>query len=238
MKRRILGASLSDSAGSWLLTRSGKLIETALHVPSTTYESHGLFHLSPTDAQFLYNHGRIKEDDVKVITAYCFKEYLDLHQIRKPSMIDKIKFGSFADLQYATVAQKCLNTVPTDSLDAVKDASEGFDSLNNRYYDMLCNRYVKVSKFGRNIEIRITSKDGFDWNDIIIDDFILKNEQYLRNCSFTIMHEQPDGKFKSYFMSASLNDILEADKMVLSSETYNRVEDDTTVQYLREPYIQ
>ena len=69
-------------------------------------------------------------------------------------------------------------------------------------------------------EFRITSDNGYDWNDIIIDDVILSYD-WKPGMKFNILKESDSG-YKSYFYNASMDDILEQDSLILSSEYIDR----------------
>lgn len=229
-------ASSVKSTGTWLLTNQGELIDIDLHVPSTTYESRGLYHLSCTDAQFLYGRGLISIEELKSIAIYCYIEYLRRVGISESDMIgimDKVKFQKFAELSYAPHVNKFIMSIEERWFDNLVDMASSYPSfgeINSKWYDYICNTYCKVSRFNNDIEFRITSRNGFDWNKVIIDDFILKNESSFKNCKFTILKEI-GSKIKYYFMRVTLDQLLEEDKVVLSSKTVRRKVTGSSVVY-------
>lgn len=215
------------SSGSYLLTRDGDIIETVLHIPSTTYVNRGIEHLCPTDAEFLLNHGYISESDAKVILKYCLVEYLTNEYRRDStypiSMFDITSFISYADLKYAPTLKRILMTTFNNIRNNVTSLEEvRFIDLNDKWYTWAKNNFVKVSVFRDVIEFRISSDDGYDWNDTIIDHGILgignsKNPK----TRYTIVRESSKG-YKAYFINATLDEILENDHAVLSSTLLRR----------------
>lgn len=216
-----INSSIQLNTGAYLLDRDGELIPVDYHVPSSTYYDRGIKHLCCTDAQFLYDEGMIDEDDADIIAKYCLKEFLqDIKNLSSFSMMDVIEFDKYGELKYAPLVRGSIMKLRGD-VDNILTPSElsKFNTLNNKWYKFLCNNYVKVSVLNKYIEFRISSQDNFNWNTVIIDDCIMNldnNSKYL----YTILRESNKG-FKSYFVNATLNEILETDKIVLSSKYTN-----------------
>ena len=210
MKRYIKSNTNYDT---YVLDRNGHIWHTALHVPSTTYVNRGLVQLAPTDAQFLYSLGKISENDVKVIVLYDFYIYNNNSFDYGP--LDLAKYMSFAELKYAPDVRNILLSAIDDKQLSVNVSK--FNELNHKWYSYLCNQFVKVSEFGKTIEFRISSDDGFDWNKVIIDDVLIKNSELYNEFKINIVRESSEG-YKAYFLNASLDDILRNDKVVLSSQ--------------------
>lgn len=218
----------ASETGSWLLSRSGKLIPTQLHVPSTTYLGRGVEHLCPTDAEFLLNQKKIDADTAKYILDYCLVEYLrDVEGVDDPeykiSVSDITKFNQYADMRYAPKLRSTMLSYAGVPIMQIDDNDEAmFASLNNKYYKWLANNFVKVSMFGKVVEFRINSTDGFDWNQVIIDDCILEHEMFARpGMRFNILRETKEG-YKQYFMNTTFDDLLKSDNVVLSSQLLSR----------------
>lgn len=224
-----VNAAVSLSSGSYLLDRDGNIIPVKMHAPSTDYIERGIKRLSPTDADFLYSNHLISQNDMASLVAYDFFKYVEDNSITSDgewSIFTKTKYQKFASMQYAQYAQQSfmsmfkLSGTLADIQNVLNELPDPL-SLNDKWYKYLLNQYVKISVFGTVIEFRINSEDGYDWNQAIIDDVILKYENQLHNFKINVMRESSKG-YKSYFMNASINDILEADKVVLSSTLYKR----------------
>lgn len=204
-----------DSNGSWLLDRNGNIVEVNLHVPSTTWSTRGLSYLAPTDAEFLLNQQLITENEARCILMYNLYEYLKLSNKSECSIIDITMFSKYAELSYAPkVRSMLMSSVSRKSINEIESECIDFEDINNIWYRFLQNNYVKVSRFGKQLEFRIQS-DNIDWNKPIIDEVLLKND--VKNLKISILKELPDAKCKVYFSNASLDDILEYDKTVLAS---------------------
>lgn len=208
--------------GAYLLTRTGEIFETVLHVPSTTYISRGIEHLCPTDAEFLLNNGKISEDEAELVLKYCLVEYLTT-EFRKDttyimSIFDVTSFTSYADLRYAPILRKKVLMYPGKFKNFVTETeANAFARLNRKWYNWLKNNFVKMSVFRNVIEFRICSEDNYDWNEVIINYGILgisnSNNPATR---YTIVRESSKG-YKAYFINATLDEVLENDNVILSS---------------------
>ena len=224
--KRMIKASTGEY-GTWLLDRSGKMEETKMHVPSTTYYGRGLLFLAPTDAQFLYDHKKINESEGDLIVRHAFAEYLldecDYDIEDTFSILDITKFNSYGEMRYAPTFRNALIGLSGTVGDiCTEDEDIMFHKLNDQWYPWLQNNFVKVSRFADVVEFRISSTDGFNWNKIIIDDAILGTSfGEDPNIAYTIVKETSDG-YRSYFVNATLNEILEADKVVLSDTLLQR----------------
>lgn len=212
--------------GSYLLMKNGEIINTIFHVPSTTYISRGILHLCPTDAEFLLTHGKIDDKEAEVILKYCLVEYLT-NELRRDSdytlsVFDITSFTGYADLRYAPTLRRMVMRYP-GRLKNILSASdeELFQQLNSVWYIWLKNNFVKVSVFRDNIEFRICSENGYNWNEVIIDYGILGIANSANpNTRYTIVRESSKG-YKAYFLNATLDEVLENDHVVLSN-TYLR----------------
>jgi len=226
-------SQLTLAPGSYLLSRQGKVTSVRMHVPSTTYQDRGIFHLSCVDAQFLYDTGRIDEKDASIIAKYCFHEFLrdELHKGKDytPGVIDFSQFHKYGELSYAPRISQILNkTYYTDPSFSESDIAR-FDYLDTLWYDFLSQMYVKISVFEHSVEFRICSNDNFDWNSAIIDDVLLTYE-FPYNTKFTILKSYGT-TFLAYFMNASLSEILETDHVVLSTTQLTRMQNRKGVTY-------
>lgn len=219
MKRYITATSKLNQ-GAYLLNRDGQLRSTVLHAPSTTYINRGLMFLSPTDADLLYALGKIPEYDVETILAYNFNYFLaNEKHTTKPSILYVTEFTNWAELKYAPGVRDMFMKY-IDSGTTPKDVDKLFNKLNRKWYSWLMNNFVKVSIIGDTVEFRITSEDGYDWNDIIIDDVILEYD-WTSKTRFNILKEDESG-YRAYFFNATLDDILENDTVILSSDILDR----------------
>ncbi len=225
--RRYIRTNTNLSQGSYLLARDGDILETMVHAPSTTFLDRGIYHLVPTDAEFLLRIGKITEDDAYVVLTYCFSEYLLNEQNADPgttaSIIDVTNFNSYAEMRYAPTVRGMLMKHTNDFKAGVDDKTQAhFNRLNNKWYKYLKNNFVKVSVFNNVVEFRISSEDDFDWNSVIIDYGILANDiSENSSTKYTIARESSKG-YKIYFLNATINDILESDNVILSSTCFNR----------------
>lgn len=227
--KKYIKSSINLDSGSYLLDRDGNLIPVTLHVPSTTYRDRGINHLSVTDAEFLWRAvNKITEDEARSIALFCFLEFLRNEEHRSSgyvvSLLDISKFNNFAELRYAPQLRKYILLLEgsLDDLSLQLDSLPDFDDINDRWFKWLSNNYTKVSILGNYVEFRIGSDDNYNWNKIIIDDFILK---YDKGDSFktlyTILRESSKG-YKAYFQTATIDEILENDGAVLSSKNIRR----------------
>lgn len=220
MKRYIRAASdIKD--GSYMVSKDGDVISVQFHAPSTTYINRKIYHLCPTDANFLLSQNKISEDDAETIVAYCFAEYLEDEGFKDSDKISSSvfnDFASYADLLAAPKMYMIASDYEGSTLSDLHKASKSFDSLTNKWYNWLKNNFVKVTVYKNKIEFRIGSDDGYDWNDVIIDDVILKSELKDNPSNrYNILRESNKG-YKAYFQNATLNDLLEDDKKILSEE--------------------
>ena len=238
MYRVIKASKVSTEYGTWLLNRNGELEPTQMHVPSTTYLSRGLNHLAPTDAEFLYKHGKISLEDAELITKVCLVEFLtvekDLNDDDRVGMTDMTMFNDYAELRYCpSFRNKFMMLITTVGNIITEEDDVRFAELNSKWYPWLQNNFVKVSKFGDVVEFRINSEDGYDWNKVIIDDGILKSGfADDPDIHYNILRESSKG-YKAYFTDASLSDILDNDKVVLSSTLLRRKIVNGKVQYYK-----
>ena len=96
----------------------------------------------------------------------------------------------------------------------------------------LKDNFCKISVFGNAVEFRISS-DDYDWNDVIIDDVILKYDRgNPYTTRYTIMKESDKG-YQEYFSNATLEDILQNDKAVLSSQMLDRKVINKRLKYVK-----
>jgi len=229
MMKRYITANISLQKGSYLLDRSGNLYSVDLHVPSTTYMSRGIQHLCPTDIDFLIeNAGADKEDGV-VVYWYCLYEYL--HTLT-PTIADRTRFDIYCELKYTNILKQYvgLGSKCPYTANELEYLIEDFEDLNEMWYTYCKDNYVKISIFGNAVEFRITSDDSFDWNKVIIDDFILKYDKGPSTIRYTILRESANG-YQEYFLGATKAEILEADKVVLSSTYITRTIEGNTIKY-------
>lgn len=237
MKIKIYGSSNGPLGnGSYLLSKQGDIIPVYLHVPSTTFMDRGIHHLAPTDAEFLMNQGKIGEYDAISVLLGCFEYYLEQNDITEDiSMIDITRFINWAELRYAPnlkiFAQMYI--MKLKSLAQLKDMQKSYpdyEYIDAIWYPYVLNSYVKVVKLGRQVSFRISSEDNFDWNNIIIDKVLLNRSYNLKDCLFSILRESSKG-YRAYFLDASLKEILERDKMILSSTYVNHKVGKTRISY-------
>lgn len=244
--KRYIYADTKLKQGSYVADKDGEIYDIGMHVPSTTYLGRGYLHLAPTDADFLYKHGKISEEDVAAICLYCYEEFLEdeIGISERDQMIPLMaitQFADYAELKYAKDARKIFfkyNNVRTlEELEEKMSELPDFNSLNSKWYKWLQNNFVKISKFGNTVEFRISSNDGTDWNKTIIDDIILKFDNGGRSkTKYNILRESDKG-YQEYFFNATLNDILEQDKMVLSSEYLDRSIVNGNVKYNAKRFV-
>lgn len=228
-------ASVVIRNGSYLLDRDGVLLKVDLHVPSTTFMEQGINYLVPTDAEFLLNQGYITPKEALSIAFHGFYEYLD--EADTYSMLKAFEYVQYAEMKYATkVKSLFLKYLPTDgSVDEIEQfftETCPFSEITDKWYKYLCNQYVKVYRYGSFVEFRISSTDGFDWNKVIIDKCILAHTE-IRGCRFEVA-KQSGSNVKFYFRDATISDILESDKTVLSSTEFRRVVSEDRVSYQRQ----
>lgn len=228
--KRYIKSNTTLKSGSYVADRDGNIYDIMMHVPSTTYLGRGYTHLAPTDVDFLLNQGMISRDEALAVILYCYIEFLEDEEgiSDKDEVIPLHKlsvFVDYAELKYTKNAKKLFFSNQYRSLDDLYDALEelpDFNSVNNKWYPYLQDRFVKISRFGNVVEFRISSNDGYDWNKTIIDKIILPNEKGKNSTTkYNIMRESDKG-YQEYFYNATLNDILEQDKAVLSSEYLER----------------
>lgn len=235
MKLTVLSAT-DLSSGSYMLDRNGDLTRVRIHAPSTTYLGRGITHLSPTDAEFLLSKDRIDEDSAYSIVLMCFIEYLsnELKVTDHYSILDTNSFFRYAELQYCpTLGKLLMSRAPSGSvasLITMLSQYPDFEYLDSTWYPYLLNAYVKVSRYNNDVEFRINSDDGFDWNKAILDHVILNPKYHLKECKFTILRESSKG-YRAYFMNATLDDIINKDSTVLTSTVYNRESIDGQITY-------
>ena len=217
--KKYIKATTEYLSGSYLVGRDGNLYDVVLHAPSTTFITRGIMHLSPTDAGFLYRLGKISEYDVEVILSYNF-EYFLVHEDHSDSAIlMNSQFIEWAELEYMPAVKKIFNKLAYSN-EQPKDVGAKFYQLNQKWYKWLQDNFVKLSVINKVAEFRIMSDNGYDWNDIIIDDVILSYD-WKPGMKFNILKESDNG-YKSYFYNASIDDILEQDSLILSSEYIDR----------------
>ena len=222
MMKRYIRSSESLEAGSYMLSKQGRFIPVFFHAPSTTYEGRKIHHLCPTDADFLMKEGKISGDDAEIIVMYCLLEYLESEGIsdNNHEITDKDidGFASYADLKAVPQLYVTAYSAEGYTISEIEKAVKGFNGLTNKWYDWLKNNYVKVTVHGNVVEFRIGSNNNFDWNKVIIDKGILgsglSDNKSLR---YNILRESNKG-YKAYFQDATLNDLLENDDEVLSTE--------------------
>jgi len=239
--KRYINANTTLKSGSYVSDRDGNIYDIMMHVPSTTYLGRGYLHLAPTDADFLLNQGLISHDEALSIILYCYAEFLEdeigIADADEIIPLHKLSlFADYAELKYTKTAKKIFfdNQYRTlGELYAELEALPSFNSLNSIWYPYLQNNFVKISRFGNTVEFRISSNDGYDWNKTIIDKIILPNEKGRNSTTkYNIMRESDKG-YQEYFFNATLNDILEQDKVVLSSEILDRKIINGKLTYIR-----
>lgn len=216
--------------GSYLISRDGELFKVDLHAPSTTYVDRGIERLSCTDAQFLLDIGKFTESDAECVLNYCIYSYFDSADMNL-SMYDAMKFAKYEELRYAPDLNAMLLSYvgTTKNFSSPKSQAE-YERLNSRWYLWLKNNFVKVSIWKNSVEFRISSEDGFNWTDVIIDDFILNYEE-VANMKFTIVRESSKG-YQAYLIDATLDEVLESDNVIMSSEFLHRDTSRNDVVYL------
>lgn len=214
---------MTKLTGSYLISQSGNIMKVDIHVPSTTYMGRGIYRLSPTDMEFLLNEGLITLDEAY---SMLLQDYLIFINDNGFSLLTPSQYRKFADLKYApkmdefifNVSAKCKST------EDIQNLLESYKHVpyeeKRRWYQYLCDEYCKLYIYKDVVEFRICGSSGFDWNEVIIDDVLLNDEydfQSNMNYRFTIMHED-SSRYKPYFVSATLTQILENDTTVMSSE--------------------
>ena len=227
--KRYIKSKTSLNQGSYLLTTNGELIPVKMHIPSTTYQSRGINHLCPTDAEFLLTQDYLSDEEALVVYWYCLFEYLGKNSA---SIADKMKFNTYCELKYAPNLTKLVmqNLECPIALDELYDC---FQDINDEFYPICKNNYVKVSVMNNSVEFRITSDNGFDWNKVILDKCILANDYDTNSTTrYTILRESSKG-YKEYFIGATLKEILENDSAILSSTLYRRSVVNGEIKYTR-----
>ena len=221
-------ANTSLNSGSYLLDREGRLFPVKIHAPSTTFMSRGIEHLCPTDAEFLYNQDLLSEEEVMVIYYYCLLEYLG--KLDNISIAERVKFDAYAEMNHAPAVRQILRSYLTCPY-SIEELTELFEDIDQEFYIYCKNEFVKVSVLNNYVEFRITSEDGFDWNKVIIDDCILKYNKGSRDeTKYSILRESSQG-YRAYFYGATLDEILEDDNMILSSELLSRKQNICSIEY-------
>lgn len=221
--KKYIKATTEYINGSYLVGRHGELYDTILHAPSTTYINRGLMFLAPSDADLLYKIGKFTDGQVKTVLAYNYKYFLE-HEAggQSPSMVSFTKFNDWAELKYAPTARTLFITLINEGTDFLDNPAldYAFETLNDEWYRWLQNNFVKLSVINTVAEFRITSNDGFDWNEVIIDNVILEHN-WKRGTTFNILKEDENG-YRAYFFNATMDDILEEDDVILSSTYLTR----------------
>lgn len=224
--KRYINATTELTNGAYLLDRTGTITPTILHVPSTTYVNRGILHLCPSDAEFLLNKGKISSDEAEIILKYCVVEYLtnewNEDSSYRLSVMDATKFTNYADLKYAPKLRAMFMKMLGFQNELTQEEQDEFEALDDTWYEWLQNQFVKVSIFGTIAEFRISSNDGFDWNEVIIDYGILNtNLEKNSKMRYNIVRESDKG-YKPYFINATLDELLENDNVILSSTYLDR----------------
>lgn len=209
-------------SGAYVLDKlTGEIIPVTLHVPDTDYVSRGLKYLSVVDADFLYEQAYINDDEAKLIVAYCYLEYIENEcAVKDTSIINTTKFINYSHANRTSMVPhiRYFQNLGYEELkDYVRNPAHEskINELNSKWYRFLFQNFCKISVFGSNIEIRIQS-DAVNWTDTIIDDFLLQIPG-IESYRITISRENTSG-YKMYFENASINDILENDNVIMSSE--------------------
>lgn len=237
-------AKSSMKNGSYVVDRNGTIYNIGMHVPSTTYLGRGIYHLALTDADFLLSQGLINEKEATAIVLYCYIEFLKNEcGITDPNeiipLIKLTEFSSYAETRYAPKARNIFFKQNLRTIGEIEDLMKSlpdFETLNNKWYNYLKDNYCKISKFGDVVEFRISS-DDFDWNPVIIDKVIMKYDSGKPySTRYNIMKESDRG-YQSYFENATLEDILQNDKVVLSSEYFDRKVVKGQVKYMKKRIV-
>ncbi len=227
--KRYISSKTNLKQGSYVVDRNGKIYDIGMHVPSTTYLGRGLIHLATTDAQFLLDQNLITEDEAKSIMLYCYEEFLedecgitDLDQVI--GLTTMSRFSDYAEMRWAPDARALFfgmsNIRTLGEIEELRSELPDFDTLNKKWYPYLQDNYCKISRFGNVVEFRISSNDGFDWNKVIIDKVILKFDSGKPYTTRYNIARESDKGYQEYFYNATLEDILENDKVVLASKEY------------------
>ena len=224
--KRYIAATTNLTQGAYLLSRTGSIEPTVLHVPSTTYVYRGLLHLCTTDAEFLLDNGKISLEEAETILKYCLVEYLTdelgKDSSYRMSIMDTTKFTNYADLKYAPKLRAMFMKLLGFQNELTDEEQREFEALDDTWYEWLQNQFVKVSVIGNTVEFRISSNDGFDWNEVIIDYAILNtNLGQNPRVRYNILRESEKG-YRHYFVNATLDEILENDSAILSSTYLDR----------------
>ena len=226
--KRYIKANTSLNTGSYLLAQNGDMISVQMHVPSTTYQSRGIEHLCPTDAEFLMSQDLLSEEEALVVYYYCLYEYLGRQEA---TLVDKMKFNSYAELKYAPTLSKLIMSSASCPV-SLEELDECFLDIDDEFYQYCKDNFVKVSVMNNSVEFRISSDTGFNWNKVIIDKCILRYDTTTNSTTrYTIVRESSKG-YKAYFIGATLKEILENDSVVLSSTMYSRKMIDGRIHYV------
>lgn len=227
--KRYISSTTKLKQGSYVVDRKGNIYDIGMHVPSTTYLTRGIEHLASTDAEFLLEQGLINEKEATAIALYCYKEYLEsFGKIKDENelipLMSLTEFSNYAEMKWARKIRSLFFKLDLRNLKVINETLEklpDFDTLNNKWYQYLKDNYCKISRYGNVVEFRISS-DDFDWNNVIIDKVILKYEKGDPDkTKYNIVKESAKG-YQEYFSNATLDDILENDDAVLSSEYIDR----------------
>ena len=239
--KRYISAKTNLKQGSYVVDRDGIIHDIGMHVPSTTYLGRGLVHLATTDAEFLLDQNLINKDEVLSIILYCYEEFLqDELGLTDMNAIIPLKaeaeFSDYAEMRWAPDARGIFFNHHYKTMQEIEDARDhlpDFDALNSKWYPYLQDNFVKISRFGNNVEFRISSNDGFDWNKVIIDKVILKFDSGKPYTTRYSIARESDKGYQEYFYNATLEDILQNDKAILSSEYHDRVVSNGEVKYVK-----
>lgn len=228
--KRYIQAATNLKQGSYVVDRNGKIYDIGMHVPSTTFQERGILHLSLTDADFLLNQGLISEDEATAVILYNFVEWLEDEKdfYDKNAVIPLTalsEFSQWAETKWARNAQKIFfnqNLRTMKEIEAKLATLPEFNSINNQWYNYLKQNFCKISRYGNVVEFRIGS-DDFNWNSVIIDKVILKFDSGRPySTRYNIVRENDKG-YKMIMKDASLEDILNNDKVVMASEGDNKM---------------
>lgn len=228
--------------GSYVVSQYGELTKVDMHVPSTTYMNRGIYRLSPSDIEFLLDEQLITDNESYSMLLEDFLLYIE-ESGGSFSILTSAQYRQFAELKYAPKLREFFNKVSagfrevSDIENTLSSYPKVSESDKIKWYKYLCNEFIKLYIYKDIVEFRICGDSGFDWNDIIIDDILLNDDYDFQVNSayrFTIIHEDSK-RYKPYFMSATLSQILENDSTVMSSEdieySTRTVEEDGSIIY-------